>query len=127
MAQELINVNIRNPVLRIVLLLLLLLAAVWSYHAVSWYFGNTLAEYFNTEANSLDVARRAAWMAPGDPMTHWRVAETQKNLFSPEQQAQSTEDGNHSIDNSVETFFMNEEAEWEVSHRVKRIVQTADV
>jgi tetratricopeptide (TPR) repeat protein len=76
-------------VLRIVLLLLLLLAAVWSYHAVSWYFGDTLAEYFNTEANSLDVARRAAWMAPGDPMTHWRVAETQKNLLSPEQQAQS--------------------------------------
>ena len=89
MAQELININLRNPLFRILLILLLLVAAVWSYYAVSWYFGNTLAEYFNTEANSIDVARRAAGMAPSDPLTHWRVAETQKNLFSLENQAQA--------------------------------------
>ena len=89
MAQELIQINVRNPVVRIVLILLLLVAGVWSYYVVRWYLGNTLAEYFNTETNSIEAAQRAASMAPDDPLTHWRMAQVQQRVFSLEQQAQS--------------------------------------
>ena len=89
MAQDVINVNVRNPVIRIVLILLLIVAAIWSYFALRWYFGNTFAEYFNPAANNIENAQRAVSMAPSDPYTHWRFAESQKNIFSLEQQAQS--------------------------------------
>ena len=89
MSQELIQINVRNPLVRILLLLLLLVAAVWSYYAVRWYLGNTLAEYFNTEANSIEAAQRAASMAPGDPLTHWRMGQVSQKVLSLEQQAQA--------------------------------------
>jgi len=87
MANELIQINVRKPLVRIVLILLLIVAAAWSYYVVRWYLGNTLAEYFNTETNSLDAAQRAASMAPGDPMTHWRMGQVQQRVLSLEQQA----------------------------------------
>jgi TPR repeat len=89
MAQELIQINVRNPLVRIVLLLLLLVAGVWSYYVVRWYLGNTLAEYFNTETNSIEAAQRATSMAPGDPLTHWRMGQVQQRVLSLEQQAQA--------------------------------------
>lgn len=89
MAQDLIQVNVRNPVVRIVLILLLIVAGVWSYYVVRWYLGNTLAEYFNTETNSIEAAQRAASMAPDDPLTHWRMGQVQQRVLSLEQQAQS--------------------------------------
>ncbi|HEX7334940.1 MAG TPA: carbohydrate binding domain-containing protein [Pyrinomonadaceae bacterium] len=89
MAQELIHINVRNPVVRVVLILLLLVAGVWSYYVVRWYLGNTLAEYFNTETNSIEAAQRAASMAPDDPLTHWRMGQVQQRVFSLEQQAKS--------------------------------------
>src|SRR5215211_3259283 len=88
MAQELIQINVKNPLVRIVLILLLIVAAAWSYYVVRWYLGNTLAEYFNTETNSLDAAQRAASMAPGDPLTHWRMGQVQQKVFTLEQQVQ---------------------------------------
>jgi hypothetical protein len=89
MANELIQINVRNPVVRIVLILLLLVAAFWSYYVVRWYLGNTLAEYFNTETNSLEAAQRAASMAPADPLTHWRMGQVSQRVLSLEQQAQA--------------------------------------
>ena len=89
MAQDVINVNVRNPAIRILLILLLIVAGVWSYFAVRWYLGNTFAEYFNPAANNIENAQRAVSMAPSDPFTHWRFAESQKNIFSLEEQAQS--------------------------------------
>jgi hypothetical protein len=71
------------------MLLVLIAAVIWSYYAVSWYLGNTFAEYFDPAESSFDVARRAVSMAPNDPLTHWRLAQvTQKNL-PLDQQAQS--------------------------------------
>ena len=74
---------------RVVLILLLLVAGVWSYYVVRWYLGNTLAEYFNTETNSVEAAQRAAAMAPDDPLTHWRMGQVQQRVLSLEQQAQA--------------------------------------
>src|SRR5215216_4180928 len=81
MPQELIQVNVRNPLVKILLVLLLILAGVWSYFAASWYIGNTFAEYLDPNSTSIDVARRAVGMAPNDPLTHWSMAQiSQKHL-----------------------------------------------
>jgi hypothetical protein len=89
MAQELIQINVRKLPVRILLLLLLLPAAAGSYSVVRWYLGNTLAEYFNTEAPTLEAAQRAASLAPDDPLTHWRMAQVSQKVLSLEQQAQA--------------------------------------
>ncbi|HLM25193.1 MAG TPA: tetratricopeptide repeat protein [Pyrinomonadaceae bacterium] len=89
MAQELIQINVRNPLVRVLLILLLLVAAAWSYFVVRWYLGNTFAEYFNTETNSLEAAQRAVSMGPNDPSTHWRMGQVLQKVFSLEQQTQT--------------------------------------
>jgi hypothetical protein len=81
MPQELIQLDTRRIFIRLLLLVLLIAAAVWSYFVVRWYAGNTMAEYFDPSENNLRVAQMAASMAPGDPLTHWRLAQvTQKGL-----------------------------------------------
>ena len=89
MPQELAQFNVRKVPVRIVLLLLLLLAAVWSYFAVRWYIGNTLAEYFNTGENNIQIAQMAVSMAPDDPLTHWRIAQVTQKLLPLDQQAET--------------------------------------
>jgi len=89
MSQGVINVNIRNPVLRVLLLLLVLVAGVWSYFVVRWYIGNTIAEYFNPVEGSLDIAHTAASMAPNDPLTHWRIGQMSQRNLPLDQQAQA--------------------------------------
>src|ERR1041384_191261 len=89
MANDLIQVNVRNPLVRVVLILLVLVAAVWSYFVVRWYLGNTFAEYFNTETNSVEAAQRAVSMGPDDPSTHWRMAQVSQKVLSLEHQARA--------------------------------------
>lgn len=89
MAQELIQINVRRLPIRILLLLLLLGAGAWSYFAVRWYLGNTLAEYFNTSQNNMEIARMAVSMAPRDPLTHWRIAQVSQKVMPLDQQAQA--------------------------------------
>ncbi|HEU4768692.1 MAG TPA: hypothetical protein VFS77_15020 [Pyrinomonadaceae bacterium] len=89
MPAELIQVNTRNPVMRIGMIVLLIVAAIASYYVVRWYTGNTLAEYFNTAQNNLRVAELAVSLAPKDPLTHWRIAQVTQKLLSFDQQAQS--------------------------------------
>lgn len=74
---------------RILLLVLLIGAGLWSYYAVRWYLGNTLAEYFNSAQNNMDVARMAVSMAPRDPLTHWRIAQVSQKIMPLDQQAQA--------------------------------------
>src|SRR5215213_4544375 len=86
MPQEVAHVSVRNPVLRIVLIIMLLLAAVWSYYAIRWYMGNTLAEYSSPADSSVNVPQMAASMAPNDPLTHWRIAQVSQKLLPLDQQ-----------------------------------------
>lgn len=86
MPQEVIHLSVRHPLLKIVLILLLSAAAVWSYFAVRWYLGNTLAEYSNPADNSLNVPQMAASMAPRDPLTHWRIAQVSQKILPLDQQ-----------------------------------------
>jgi len=89
MPRELIQLNVRNPVLKILLLLLLLVAGAWSYFVVRWYVGNTVAEYFNPAEGNVDLARRAASLAPNDPLTHWRIAQVSQKTLPLDQQEQA--------------------------------------
>ncbi len=89
MSQELININVRNPVIKVLLILVLLVGAVWSYFVVRWYAGNTMAEYFNPAEGSLDIAHTAASMAPNDPLTHWRIGQMSQRNLPLDQQAQA--------------------------------------
>jgi hypothetical protein len=87
MPGELVQVDVRKPIVRIVLIVLLLAAGVWSYFAVRWYIGNTLAEYFNPAPTDFKVAQMAVDFAPNDPLTHWRLAHVSQKLLPLDQQA----------------------------------------
>jgi tetratricopeptide (TPR) repeat protein len=81
MPQELIQLDARKLPTRVVLIVFLLIATVWSYFAVRWYLGNTIAEYFNAGDNNLDIAEVSENLAPRDPITHWRLGQVaQKKL-----------------------------------------------
>ncbi|HKG46144.1 MAG TPA: tetratricopeptide repeat protein [Pyrinomonadaceae bacterium] len=87
MPQEVIHVNVRKLPLKILLILLLLAAGVWSYYVTRWYLGNTLAEYFDPAEGTLDAAKWAAAMAPNDPLTHWRIGQVAQKTLPLDQQA----------------------------------------
>jgi len=87
MAQELIQLDARKLPTRIVLILFLVLATAWSYFAFRWYLGNTMAEFFNTGENNLDLARVAGTLAPNDPLTHWRLAQVSQKTLPLDQSA----------------------------------------
>lgn len=86
MPQEVANINVRKIPVRILLVVLLLGAGVWTYFVVRWYIGNTLAEYFNPTESSLNVANMAASMAPNDPLTHWRIGQVSQKILPLDQQ-----------------------------------------
>src|SRR6188474_1814530 len=89
MPQELLQLNTRKIVVRLLLLVFLIAAAAWSYYVVRWYTGNTLAEYFSPAENSLRVAEMARSLAPDDPLTHWRFAQVSQKALPLDQQVQA--------------------------------------
>ena len=89
MPQEVVHIRVRSPLIKILLVLLLIAAGVWSYFVVRWYIGNTVAEYFNPGENSLSTARMAASLAPNDPLTRWRMAQVSQKTLPLDQQAQA--------------------------------------
>ena len=85
MPQELIHLTTRKPVVRILMIVFLIIAAVWSYFVVNWYLGNTFAENLGPSERDLDIARMAVAMAPDDPLTHWRLALVSQRKLPPDQ------------------------------------------
>ena len=73
MPQELIHLTSQKPVVRILMILFLIVAAIWSYFVVSWYLGNSFADSLGPSDRDLEIARMAVSMAPDDPLTHWRL------------------------------------------------------
>ena len=86
MPQEVAHISVRKLPLKILLILLLLAAGVWSYYVVRWYLGNTIAEYFDPTEGRLDAAHMAERMAPDDPLTHWRIAQVSQKTLPLDQQ-----------------------------------------
>ena len=87
MAQELIQVDTRKLSVRIVFILVIAIAAMWSYYAFRWFFGNTMAEYFNTGQNNLQLAEIAHSLSPNDPLTNWRLGQVAQKRLPIDQSA----------------------------------------
>ena len=89
MPQELIHVTTRKPAVRILTIVFLLIAAIWSYLVVNWYLGNTFAESLGPSERDLDIARMAASMAPDDPLVHWRLGNVSQSKLPVNQIGQA--------------------------------------
>ena len=87
MAHEIAHISVRKLPVKILLILLLLAAGVWSYFVVRWYLGNTLAEYFDPNEGTVDAAHLAARLAPDDPLAHWRIGQISQKTLPLDQQA----------------------------------------
>src|SRR5690242_3829097 len=85
MPQELIQVNSRRLPVRILFILIIALASVWSLYAFRWFFGNTMAEYFNTGQNNLQLAQIAWKLSPNDPLTNWRLGQVSQKVLPLDQ------------------------------------------
>jgi Tfp pilus assembly protein PilF len=83
--EQLIHLDSRKLLTRIVTLIVLLLVAVWGFFLVKWYLGNTIAEYFDPDNNGAETARLAVSLAPNDPLTHWRLADFIEKRLPPDQ------------------------------------------
>jgi tetratricopeptide (TPR) repeat protein len=80
-----ITLNFKPPALRWVLLVPALIAILGAWSAVRWYVGNTVAEYSpSVDEGGLEMAQMAVRWAPGDPLTHWRLASFEEKTFSAE-------------------------------------------
>jgi tetratricopeptide (TPR) repeat protein len=90
MSQELIELNARKSTIRVIAILVLIAVTIWSSFVVRWYVGNTIAEYFVTDENSMEVAKRAESLAPRDPLTHWTLAGVLLKKLPPDQLTQVT-------------------------------------
>lgn len=76
--------------MRWLLLLPAILALLGAWLAVRWYVGNTIAEFSPTsDQSSIEMARLAVRWAPGDPLTHWRMATAEEKIFSTENLARA--------------------------------------
>jgi tetratricopeptide (TPR) repeat protein len=82
---SIITLNFNPPALRWLLFLPALLALVGAVAAVRWYVGNTVAEFSPAvDEGGLEMAQMAVRWAPGDPLTHWRLASFDQKTFSAE-------------------------------------------
>ncbi len=86
-----------SPLARIILLFTVLLALTASWFVLRWYFGNTLAEYFNPEEARLQTARTAVSLAPSDPLTHWRLGDFIHRRLPPDQISQAVAEFERSV------------------------------
>lgn len=87
MPQEVVHISVRKLPLKLLLILLVFGAGVWSYYVVRWYIGNTLADYFSPTESNLRVAQMAESLAPSDPLTHWRIGQVQQKTLPLDQMA----------------------------------------
>ncbi len=83
MTKSVVTLTFNPPASRWVLLLPALLALVCAWFSVRWYVGNTIAEYAPpADQGGTEMASMAVKWAPGDPLTHWRLASFQEKNFS---------------------------------------------
>ena len=86
-----------SPLARIILLLTVVLSLTASWFVMRWYFGNTLAEYFNPEDARLQTALTAVSLAPSDPLTHWRLGDFIHKRLPPDQISQAVAEFERSV------------------------------
>lgn len=82
---SIVVLNFHPPSLRWLLVLPALIALLGAWAAARWYVGNTVAEYAPpVDEGGVEMARLAVRWAPGDPLTHLRLALLLEKSFSAE-------------------------------------------
>jgi tetratricopeptide (TPR) repeat protein len=78
-------IELRQPLLRALLIVPVALFLLFSWYAVRWYMGDFVAEFAPNmeEGQQLDAALAAMHLAPDDPWTHWVVAGLKKKTLLP--------------------------------------------
>jgi tetratricopeptide (TPR) repeat protein len=77
-------IDLRKPPLRVLLVVPVALALLFSWYATRWYTGNFVAEFApRMDEGELDAALAAVHLAPDDPWTHWIVASLKKRSLLP--------------------------------------------
>src|SRR6266566_149946 len=89
MPDQMVHFSLRGPLRRALVFLPLALALAGGWFSVRWYVGNTIAGNLNPDDRALENARLAAELAPGDPLTHWTLAEIQHSKLPLDQVNQS--------------------------------------
>jgi hypothetical protein len=89
MTDQLIHVNIRNPLLRVLTLIPLVLALVGAWFSVRWFIGDTIAENLSPDDRGVETAQMAVRLAPADPLARWTLAEMEQSKFSLDQSGQA--------------------------------------
>src|SRR6266550_4729794 len=82
MTDQLIHISVRGPLRRVLTLLPLILALTGAWFSVRWFIGNTIAETISRDDRGLEMSRLAVGLAPGDPLTHWTLAELEQGRVS---------------------------------------------
>lgn len=75
---------------RILISAAILCALVFGWFAVRWQLGNMLATLTTSaDQNAEQIAEYAVSLAPGDPEPNWLLAETKREIFSPDESSSS--------------------------------------
>src|SRR2546421_4646234 len=94
MSDHLKLITVRPPMMRVLLVIPVALALLFSWYAVRWYIGDFVAEFApqmedpqmdaaQMEERRMDAAQAAMRLAPDDPWTHWVVAGLEKRSLLP--------------------------------------------
>lgn len=89
MPDQIVHISMRGPLRRALTFLPLALALAGAWFSVRWYAGNTIADNLNPDDRAIENARLATELAPGDPLTHWALAEIQHSKLPLDQVNQS--------------------------------------
>lgn len=77
-------IEVRAPLVRVLLVIAVLLAFVGAWYAGRWYIGNTYAEFApGVNEGGLETTRRAMVYAPDDPIAHWSAANLENRTLDP--------------------------------------------
>src|SRR5205085_963945 len=77
-------ISVRPPMMRVLLVIPVALALLFSWYAVRWYVGDFVAEFApRMDEGQLETAQAAMRLAPDDPWTHWVVAGLEKRSLLP--------------------------------------------
>ena len=85
MTQSLTNLSSRHAKGRVVLVVVVLAALAFAWFGIRWQLGTMLAELTApSDPAAKRVASAARGLAPGDPLSAWLLANSERNLFDPE-------------------------------------------
>ena len=77
-------ISVRPPMMRVLLVIPVALALLFSWYAVRWYVGDFVAEFApRMDEGQIETAQAAMRLAPDDPWTHWVVAGLEKRSLLP--------------------------------------------